>query len=261
MSRRHAKKLQGDSESSPTSVFDLPDEQPEQLLLPAAFVDPLAECKGLKLGVAHDIEQSRCVTVHETTSSIKGRIPVTTESGDLVADIHFSSTHRERGQLTAVLLLPDGTEYASIERRGSTHGSLAAEVHLRDKRPYASIDGEWNGYVVDEMPVSLMRADGSGGLQASSQDQLWSVALLLCTFGLYGCAHQANDAPVNIMVESLAPKVEEGFALPPLKFRTGAKKTARLDFAGHDDESKTDLLLLSAYLAVQAQVDVSFEYE
>jgi hypothetical protein len=198
-----------------------------------------------------------------TDSTITGRFPITNEAKEVVASILFSSTDREGAQLSVKMHLPDGSEYASFERRSHTSGargtSGAKTVVLLRGQPYCAITGDWNGYAM-ESHVSLRRFDGSGGLQASDQDQVWNVVLLLLTFGLYGCGHSMVDSPLNLSIGPLELQADGDGAeqLPPFKFKSGSK-TGQLDFAGHSDESKTDLLLLGVFLTAQAFIDVSLD--
>ena len=120
------------------------------------------DSKGLSLGAG----AVKYFPSDKGVGAVKGQIPITDPHGDVVATIYFASSNREQMQVSAKILLTDGSQYAQFERKASPALSgtecTATQVIVRGKL-YAQIDNVFDAGSLDTQ-LALTREDGSGGI-------------------------------------------------------------------------------------------------
>ena len=185
----------------------------------------------------------------------QGFTPVTDQEGKSIATLKYSTNNYSAGQLSAQIVLPDGSIWAQIERAKSTkspggqHDPMTITIN---GALYATIDASGqNG-----RKGSLQRADGSGGLtfaypccQPAMKYLAVSVCLFIPTCGISMCLTMCLNDRISGKLDF--PSVD-GAPAPSLKITEPTLPgltTATVDFAkyaGLDERAKLDLVLMVA---------------
>ena len=179
---------------------------------------------------------------------LAGSTPLTSQDGTLIATLKFSSSNIGMGQLSAQLILPNGTIVAQIERanRTNTFAQSADPMTVAiDGAPYATVDSG---------PSGSLQREGSGRITFETPSwqpaSKWCAVAFCCfipTAGIAACiaAYMSEKAGRLVNLTSID-------GAPPLKFASygnPAFTTVVLDFAEYsslDESSKLDLVLLVA---------------
>jgi hypothetical protein len=198
------------------------------------------------------------------SKGLSGSTPVTDLEGKKIATLKFSTNNTFQGQMSAQVVLPDGSIWAQIERAkttqtwGTTHDPTMITINGAQ---YATIDAKGQNFHAGRSG-SLQRLDGSGGIafdvpscQPTHKFMALVCVLFFPTFGMSACA--ALCCADNISGVMTLPSVEPAPA-PSLKITKPtdpAFTTVEVDFAkypGLDERAKLDLVLMVAcYVCTQ----------
>ena len=110
-------------------------------------------------------------------NGLKGTTPMTDGDGKLIATLKFSTNNIAGGELSAQVVLPDGSIFAQIERPSRAQITSMWNERMTvtvNGAPYATVDSGQNG--------KLQRADGSGGITYDKLASCTSAATCCCVY-------------------------------------------------------------------------------
>ena len=182
---------------------------------------------------------------------LAGKTPMTDQDGKVLATLKFSTSNSGMGQLSAQLLLADGTLFAQFERSNRTK-----TMAMSENATTVSVNGMQYATVSYGASGHLTRADGSGGItfayRTGCQDPStkWCIVAFLCfcpTVGIGSCyamhRTEKDGRLMDISSVSGTPPLQFAYATNP------AYASVVVDFAQFsslDERGKLDLVLLTA---------------
>lgn len=178
-------------------------------------------------------------------TGIQGSVPVNDASGTLLATLHFSSSNREMGVVSAKIVLVDGTDFAQLDRPARQN------LFFTNRNPFSvALGGQMYATIASGPKGTLSRADGTGGLafkmpwcQPVCKWVCLAFCCFFCTVGGSACvaACMGGNEPTVVNIRSLDGTVKH----PPLALDQGDRGDS-CDFGSMDPRGKLDLFLLVA---------------